>query len=291
MPQTLVMLGLCHLRCWDEILTFQLILNIISCTWRCCHAGGRKVKWIGSAKYTKSVICVKVIIIFFPTHNFQFSELHEFSLTVPKSHTNISTINQSSTSEGLWKSLSLGIVNKTVWALDTNWLLTVSGVCHLQVIWPLLNFRKCKHQFPHLKNGGNAADSGGEKGVRWAMTGEGTWPPLSSVTSLASVFRDRHPEPGVRRSCSLQMRRERFPVCPGKGGTWCWGVGWLWAPWSSGQVVGDSPSPCLSLGSETIQALLAIIGPPLSPWLIFLWSLWSFPWVVAGRDGSWHGCP
>lgn len=142
MPQTLVTLGLCHLRCWEEILTFQLILSVISCTWRCCHAGGRKIKWTGSAKSTESVICVKVIIIFFSTHNFQFSELHEFSLTVPKSHTNIPVINQSSTSEGLWKSLSLGIVRKIVWASETNWLLTVSGVLPLISYMTSAKFQK-----------------------------------------------------------------------------------------------------------------------------------------------------
>ena len=52
-------------------------------------------------------------------------------------------------------------------------------------------------------------------------------------------------------------------------------VGRLWAPWSSGQVPGDSPSPCLLAEPwfRTMQVLLAIIGPSLSPWLIFLWSL------------------
>ena len=33
--------------------------------------------------------------------------------------------------------------------------------------------------------------------------------------------RNRDPELGVRRSCSWQVRRERFPVFPGKRGTWC----------------------------------------------------------------------
>ena len=83
----------------------------------------------------------------------------------------------------------------------------------------------------------------------------GSSPPGSSVHRIlqartlewvATAFsRDGDPEAGVRGSCSLQVRGERFPVCPGKRGSWCWGVGRLWAPWSWGQVPGDSPSLCL----------------------------------------------
>ena len=59
----------------------------------------------------------------------------------------------------------------------------------------------------------------------------GRSPPGSSVRRIlqarilkwvAIAFsRNRDPELGVRRSCSWQVRRERFPVFPGKRGTWC----------------------------------------------------------------------
>ena len=47
-------------------------------------------------------------------------------------------------------------------------------------------------------------------------------------------FQGQRPRPGCQGELQFPGEKEKFPVCPGKRGGWCWGVGSLWAPWSFG---------------------------------------------------------